>query len=44
MTFDELPVGAKFRFWRRGTLLTKASKSGYLAPLYGREEKAAPDA
>ncbi|MDM0030439.1 hypothetical protein [Variovorax saccharolyticus] len=44
MTFDELPVGAKFRLWRGGTLLTKASVGGYLAPLYGQEEKAIPDA
>ena len=42
MTFDELPVGAKFRFFRRGTLLTKTSKGGYATPGAG-EQKAAPD-
>ena len=44
MNFADLPVFAKFRFWRRGTLLTKTSKSAYTAPSTGLEEKAAPDA
>ena len=42
MQFSELPVGAKFRFFRRGTLLTKTSKSGYTTP-GAAEQKAAPD-
>ena len=42
MTFAELPVGAKFRFFRRGTLLTKTSEVGYTTPGAG-EQKAAPD-
>ena len=42
MTFAELPVGAKFRFFRRGTLLTKTSKGGYTTP-GAAEQKAAPD-
>jgi len=32
VTFDELAVGAKFRFFRRGTLLAKTSESGYMTP------------
>ncbi|MDM0037325.1 hypothetical protein QTI33_34730 [Variovorax sp. J22P271] len=44
MTFSELPVGAEFRFWRRGTLLTKISESAYFASLIGLQEEAAPDA
>jgi hypothetical protein len=43
MTFAELPGGAKFRFFRRGLLLTKASKNTYTA-LAGHAQKAAPDA
>jgi len=43
VTFSELPVGAKFRLFRRGLLLTKASKNTYTA-LAGRAQKAAPDA
>jgi hypothetical protein len=43
MNFSELPVGAKFRFFRRGLLLTKASKNTYTA-LAGHPQKAAPDA
>ncbi|MDN8613985.1 hypothetical protein, partial [Variovorax ginsengisoli] len=43
MQFSELPVGAKFRFFRRGLLLTKASKSTYAA-LAGHAQKAALDA
>ena len=43
MIFAELPVGAKFRFLRRGLLLTHASKNNYTA-LAGRAQKAAPDA
>ena len=42
MTFAELPVGAKFRFFRRGTLLTKTSKGGYTTP-GSAEQKTAPD-
>lgn len=42
MQFSELPVSAKFRFFRRGTLLTKTSESGYSTP--GADaQKAAPD-
>ncbi|MDM0024060.1 hypothetical protein [Variovorax saccharolyticus] len=37
MTFDELPVGAKFRFFRRGMVLTKTSKGAYTRP--GADEK-----
>lgn len=42
MTFDELPVGAKFRFFRSGLLLTKASASTYTA-LASHGRKAAAD-
>lgn len=42
MQFSELPVGAKFRFFRRGTLLTKTSEGGYTTP-GADEQKAAPD-
>lgn len=42
MQFSELPVGAKFRFFRRGTLLTKTSKGGYTTP-GAAEQKAAGD-
>ncbi|MDM0065006.1 hypothetical protein [Variovorax sp. J31P207] len=42
MQFSELPVGAKFRFFQRGTLLTKSSKGGYTTP-GAAEQKAAPD-
>ncbi|MGO4395269.1 hypothetical protein AB4Z46_28330 [Variovorax sp. M-6] len=42
MNFSELPLGAEFRFFRRGTLLTKTSKSGYTTP-GAQEQKAAPD-
>jgi len=43
VTFSELPVGAKFRLFRRGLLLTKASKNTYTA-LAGHPQKAAPGA
>lgn len=42
MQFSELTVGARFRFFRRGTLLTKSSESGYTTPGAG-EQHAAPD-
>ena len=42
MNFNELPVDAKFRFFRRGTLLTKTSEGGYTTP-GAAEQKAAPD-
>ena len=42
MHFSVLPVGAKFRFFRRGTLLTKTSTGGYTTP-GAAEQKAAPD-
>ena len=43
MEFSELPVGAKFRFFRRGLLLTKASNKTYTA-LAAHERKALPEA
>lgn len=42
MTFAELPVGAKFRFFRRGTVLTKTSAGGYATTGAG-EQNASPD-
>lgn len=42
MKFADLPVGAKFRFYRRGTLLTKTSKGGYTTP-GAQEQSSAPD-
>ncbi|MDN8618767.1 hypothetical protein [Variovorax ginsengisoli] len=42
MQFSDLPVGAKFRFFRRGTLLTKTSEGGYTTP-GADEQKAAPE-
>jgi hypothetical protein len=43
MLYSELPVGAKFRFFRRGMLLTKVSKYTYTA-LTGHAEKSVPEA
>jgi hypothetical protein len=43
MQYSELPVGAKFRFFRHGMLLTKVSKYTYTAPT-GHAEKSVPDA
>lgn len=44
MRFSDLPVGSKFRFFRRGNVLTKTSKGCYTAPLALQEQKAAADA
>lgn len=45
MKFRELPVGATFRFFRRGLLLTKTSASTYASQQAGvRNQAAAPDA
>lgn len=43
MKFAELAIGAKFRFWSRGRLLTKTSKTGYTADLTGEKAAAAAD-
>ena len=42
MNFNELPVDAKFRFIRHGTLLTKTTEGGYATP-GAAGQKAAPD-
>jgi hypothetical protein len=42
MNFAELPVGAKFRFWRRGRLLTKTGKTTYTGET-GEKKESAPD-
>lgn len=42
MQFCELLVGARFRFFQRGTLLTKSSRGGYTTP-GAAEQKATPD-
>lgn len=43
MQFSELRVGAQFRFWRRGRLLTKTSKTTYTGET-GEKKESAPDA
>lgn len=43
MNFSELPIGAKFRFYRRGKVLEKTSKDAYTG-LTGLKQKVAPDA
>lgn len=43
MKFAELAIGAKFRFWSRGRLLTKTSKTGYTADLTGEKATAEQD-
>lgn len=42
MQFADLPVGAKFRFWRRGRVLTKTGKSTYTGET-GEKKQSAPD-
>ncbi|MDN8618870.1 hypothetical protein [Variovorax ginsengisoli] len=39
---QRVAVGARFRFFQRGTLLTKSSKGGYTTP-GAAEQKATPD-
>lgn len=43
MQFSELPVGAKFRFHRRGLLRTKVSKTEYTDELGAQKTRAVPD-
>ena len=42
MKFSDLPVGAQFRFYLRGRLLTKTTKRGYTDP-GGATHPADPD-
>jgi hypothetical protein len=41
--FHELPVGARFRFFRRGLLLTKTGDRTYASEQAGMHQAAAPD-
>jgi hypothetical protein len=41
--FHELPVGASFRFLRRGLLLTKTGDHTYVSEQAGMHQAAAPD-
>jgi hypothetical protein len=43
MKFRDLPVGASFRFFRRGLLLTKTSAKTYASEQAGMHQSAVPD-
>jgi hypothetical protein len=43
MNFSDLPVGARFRFFRRGLRLTKTSQGSYTTHPGAGEQKSGPD-
>lgn len=43
MSFDELPIGAMFKFFSSGSLLTKTSAHGYSAPQWGQHDNRVSD-
>lgn len=38
MKFNELPIGALFKFFEGGSLLTKTGSRSYAAPQWGHED------
>ena len=36
MTFSELPIGAQFKFFAGGSILTKTGSRSYSAPQWGQ--------